>query len=112
MKFGYARVSTQDQNLSLQITSLQKFGCDKIYSEKKSAVKHRPELEKLMSVIRTGDVIIIWKIDRLARSLSELISITEKLKQKGVFMINIMGSPGAGKTTFILNLIRELKIII
>lgn len=91
MKIGYARVSTQDQNLSLQISSLQKFGCEKIFSEKKSGVKRRPELEGLMNIVREGDVVVIWKIDRLARSLSELISITEQFKSKGVDLVSIDG---------------------
>ena len=91
MKIGYARVSTQDQNLSLQISSLQKFGCEKIFSEKKSGVKRRPELEGLMNFVREGDVVVIWKIDRLARSLSELISITEQFKSKGVDLVSIDG---------------------
>ena len=91
MKIGYARVSTQDQNLSLQISSLQKFGREKIFSEKKSGVKRRPELEGSMSIVREGDVVVIWKIDRLARSLSELISLTEQFKSKGVDLVSIDG---------------------
>ena len=91
MKIGYARVSTQDQNLSLQISSLQKFGCEKIFSEKKSGVKRRPELEGLMNIVREGDIVVIWKIDRLARSLAELISITEQFKSKGVDLVSIDG---------------------
>ena len=92
MKFGYARVSTQDQNLSMQITALQKFGCEIIYSEKRSGVKQRPELEKMINIIRTGDIVVIWKIDRLARSLSELIAVSELFKSKGVDLVSIDGS--------------------
>ena len=91
MIFGYARVSTQDQNLSLQISALQKYGCDRIYSEKRSGVKQRPELEKMISIIRTGDIVVIWRIDRLARSLSELISVSEHLRTKGVDLVSIDG---------------------
>ena len=91
MVFGYARVSTQDQNLSLQITALQKYGCDKIYSEKKSGVKQRPELERMIDVIRTGDIVVIWKLDRLARSLSELIAVSEQIKNKGADLVSIDG---------------------
>lgn len=91
MIFGYARVSTQDQNLSLQIAALKKYGCEMIYSEKKSGVQQRPELEKMIAAIRTGDIVVIWKIDRLARSLSELISVSELLKTKGVDLVSIDG---------------------
>ena len=92
MIIGYARVSTQDQNLSMQISALEKFGCERIYSEKKSGVKKRPELEKMIGLIRTGDIVVIWKIDRLARSLSELISVSEMFKTKGVDLISIDGN--------------------
>jgi len=83
MRLGYARVSTIDQNLSLQISALNNNGCDLIFQEKKSGVKDRPELQRMLSMVRTGDVIVIWKIDRLARSLSELLMISETLKNKG-----------------------------
>lgn len=92
MVFGYARVSTQDQNLSLQIAALKKYGCDTIFSEKKSGVKQRPELERMIDIIRTGDIVVIWKIDRLARSLSELIAVSELLKTKGVDLVSIDGN--------------------
>lgn len=92
MIFGYARVSTQDQNLSLQIAALEKYGCEVIYSEKKSGVKQRPELERMLGIIRAGDVVVIWKIDRLARSLSELISVSEMFRSKGVDLVSIDGN--------------------
>jgi DNA invertase Pin-like site-specific DNA recombinase len=84
MKIGYARVSTQEQNLSLQLDALQSAGCDTIYREKvTSAKKERPELQKLMSQIRAGDVVVIWKLDRLARSLKDLISLVNEMQGKG-----------------------------
>lgn len=91
MRLGYARVSTIDQNLSLQITALNNNGCDLIFQEKKSGVKDRPELQRMLSMVRTGDVIVIWKIDRLARSLSELLVISETLKNKGVDLVSMDG---------------------
>lgn len=91
MIFGYARVSTGDQNLSLQITALEKYGCDFIFSEKKSGVKERPELAKMMSMIRKDDIVVIWKIDRLARSLSELLSFSETLNSKGINLVSLDG---------------------
>ena len=71
MKIGYARVSTQDQKLELQISELEKYGCE-IFKEKKSAVKERPELDKLLAHMRSGDVVVVWKLDRLGRSLKHL----------------------------------------
>ena len=91
MIFGYARVSTGDQNLSLKITALEKYGCDFIFSEKKSGVKERPELAKMMSMIRKDDIVVIWKIDRLARSLSELLSFSETLNSKGINLVSLDG---------------------
>lgn len=84
MKFGYARVSTHDQNLDLQIDALRKRGCEKIFHETVSGAKaNRIELKKLLSEVRKGDVIMIWKLDRLARSLQDFLAITNELMEKG-----------------------------
>jgi len=72
MKIGYARVSTKDQNLELQLGALQKFECEKIYKEKLSAIKDRPELNSMVSNLREGDIVVVWKLDRLGRSLKHL----------------------------------------
>ncbi|MGX5856009.1 recombinase family protein [Dyadobacter jiangsuensis] len=82
MIFGYARVSTQDQNLNLQIDDLKKSGCDRIFREKVSSVKERPELNKLLDMARAGDTIIVWKLDRLGRSLKDLIHLINEFQQK------------------------------
>jgi DNA invertase Pin-like site-specific DNA recombinase len=82
MKIGYARVSTKDQNLDLQLEALQKAGCEMIFQEKQSAVKERPELEKLIEQLRKGDVVVVWKLDRLGRSLKHLIDLMETMRQK------------------------------
>lgn len=85
MKIGYARVSTRDQNLNLQLDALQKAGCEKIYKETISgAKKERPELGKLVDNLRNGDVIVIWKLDRLGRSLKHLVEIGNQLLDQGV----------------------------
>lgn len=85
MKIGYARVSTKDQNLDLQLDALTKAGCEKIYREKISgAGKERPELQKMLENIREGDVIVIWKLDRLGRSLRHLVEIVNDLMNKKV----------------------------
>lgn len=84
MKFGYARVSTKDQDLSLQLDALQKEGCETIFQEKMTgSTKERPELQNLLSQVRKGDIIVIWKLDRLGRSLKDLVSIVSELQEKG-----------------------------
>ncbi len=83
MKIGYARVSTTDQSLEIQKKTLEKFGCELIFEEKVSgAKKKRPELEKLLSQIRPKDVIVVCKLDRLARSTKHLLQIVELLQEK------------------------------
>lgn len=87
MKLGYARVSTQDQNLSLQLDALQGAGCQRIFQEKASGSKmERPELSKLLDIIRPGDTLIIWKLDRLGRSLNHLIEL--ETSQVGLVSLN------------------------
>jgi DNA invertase Pin-like site-specific DNA recombinase len=85
MKIGYARVSTRDQNLNLQLDALMLAGCEKIYKETISGAKEdRPELNKLMDNLRKGDVIVIWKLDRLGRSLRHLVEIGNQSLEQGV----------------------------
>lgn len=85
MIFGYARVSTKEQNLDLQIDALKKAGCEKIYTEKISgSTKDRQELNKLLDTIRAGDSIIIYKLDRLGRSLKHLLELMQVIQEKKV----------------------------
>lgn len=87
MNIGYARVSTKDQNLDLQIEALKKAGCEKIYQEKISgATKERPELNNLLEHLREGDVVIVWKLDRLGRSIKNIIDLVLELNQKKVII--------------------------
>ncbi len=82
---GYARVSSTGQSLDVQVDKLKKNQCDKIYQEKKSGLTaNRPELKKCLDYVRDGDVLIITKLDRLARSTVDLHNILEQLNQKGV----------------------------
>ncbi|SMD31826.1 Site-specific DNA recombinase [Reichenbachiella faecimaris] len=89
MKIGYARVSTQDQKLELQVSELEKYGCENIYKEKKSAIKDRPELDNMLAHLRSGDAVVVWKLDRLGRSLRHLINLVALFKEKGVDFISL-----------------------
>jgi DNA invertase Pin-like site-specific DNA recombinase len=84
-KIGYARVSTLDQSVALQETALKEAGCEKIYIEQMSgAVTDRPELREALDCARSGDTLIVWKLDRLARSMKQLIETIEKLRLRGI----------------------------
>ena len=90
MKIGYARVSTIDQNLDLQLDALKKAGCEKIYQEKISGIaKNRPELDKMISILRTGDEILVWRLDRLGRSLKHIIDLVLNFNNKGIVIKGI-----------------------
>jgi len=84
MKIGYARVSTTDQNLELQLIALNQAGCGRIYQEKISGSKReRPELQKLLDQLRVDDVVVVWKLDRLARSTQHLLELVELIRIAG-----------------------------
>ena len=81
MKIGYARVSTTDQNLELQLDALNQAGCSRIYQEKISGSKReRPELQRLLDKLRPDDIVVVWKLDRLARSTQNLLELVELIK--------------------------------
>ena len=85
MLIGYARVSTVDQNLALQRDALTEAGCEKIFTEQLSgAVADRPALYNALEFARSGDTLIVWKLDRLARSMKQLIETVETLLVKGI----------------------------
>ena len=85
MKIGYARVSTQDQNFGLQIDALQKTGCEKLYREVVSGARtERPMLDRVVDSLRADDVLVIWKLDRLGRSLKHLVELVNTLRERGV----------------------------
>lgn len=83
MLIGYARVSTIEQHTALQLDALRKAGCIQIFQEKQSAVKKRPELEKCLASLQAGDILIVYKLDRLARSLKHLLTVLERLEAVG-----------------------------
>ncbi|KXV40745.1 integrase [Gluconobacter japonicus] len=89
MKYGYARVSSEEQSLDIQIDALEKAGCDLVRGEKISGTSRegRQELENLLQFIRKGDSLVITRIDRLARSLGDLSDIVQELEAKGVSLI-------------------------
>ncbi|WP_162055949.1 recombinase family protein [Pontibacter pamirensis] len=90
MKIGYARVSTQDQKLELQLDALTQHGCGQIFREKKSGKsKERPELKKMISQLRAGDTVVVWKLDRLGRSLRDLIDLVAEFKERGVEFVSL-----------------------
>lgn len=82
---GYARVSTQDQDASLQLDALKGAGCVKVFTDKASgSLDRRPQLDRLLDQLRTGDTIVVWRLDRLGRSLKHLIQLIEDLAENGV----------------------------
>lgn len=109
MLVGYARVSTIDQETSLQLDALRAAGVHRIYQEKTSSVGSRPELQRALREMLPGDVLVVWKLDRLARSLMDLLSLLDKLAglgcafrsltepvdtstPMGVFMLQVLGA--------------------
>ena len=83
MLYGYARVSTIFQENHLQFDALNRTGVDRIFHEKTSSVGSRPQLQVLLSMLRSGDVVVVYKIDRLARSLKDLLSLLERISAAG-----------------------------
>lgn len=85
MLIGYARVSTQDQNLELQREALTKAGCQKVFEDKLSGARtDRPGLSKIIEMLRKGDTLVVWKLDRLGRSVKQLIDLVGELHKQGV----------------------------
>ena len=85
MLIGYARVSTQDQNLVLQSEALTKAGCEKIFNDKISGSRaERPGLTKALEMLREGDTLVVWKLDRLGRSVKNLVDLVGELHQQGI----------------------------
>ena len=90
MKIGYARVSTRDQNLELQLDALTQAGCELIYQEKASgALAARVELDKLLLQVRPGDTVYIYKLDRLGRSLKHLLDLVADLQRRDIGLISL-----------------------
>jgi len=85
MLIGYKRVSTDDQNLHLQQDALTQAGCDRVFSDKLSGAKaDRPGLAEALAYLRPGDTLVVWRLDRLGRSLKDLIALVEELEERGI----------------------------
>lgn len=93
MKIGYVRVSKEEQNEQLQIDALEKYGCEKIFQEKISGTaKNRVEFERMKEVIRKGDELVVWDIDRLGRTTLELIMFVDELNHNGILFKSLSQS--------------------
>ena len=97
MLIGYARVSTTDQNLDLQIDALTKAGCEKIFDEKISGGRaERPGLAQAMELLRKDDTLVVWKLDRLGRSVKNLVDLVADLQKQGVHFKSLTDSIDTG----------------
>ena len=106
MKYGYARVSTEDQKAEMQYAALMKTGVDRknIFTDKLPGDANRPALRRCLKKLETGDTLIVWKLDRLARSLRDLVNMVDDFQQRGVHFRSLTedintATPG-GKLTF------------
>lgn len=98
--FGYARVSTEQQNLDRQIDALKLYGVDMIYNEKMTGTKRdRPELSKLLDRITEGDTVVVESLSRLGRSTKDLIELTELFEKKGVHLVSLKESIDTSTST-------------
>jgi DNA invertase Pin-like site-specific DNA recombinase len=102
---GYARVSSSDQDLALQLDALEGLGCARIFKERASgALDSRPELERMLDHLRVGDTVVVWRLDRLGRSLRHLIDVVGQLEERRVALRSVTegldtSTPG-GKLVF------------
>src|SRR5271156_5780690 len=85
MEYGYARVSTEDQNPAMQLAALKKDGCKTVFKDEVTGAHvNRPALARCLKVVQTGDTLVVWKLDRLGRSLRDLITMLDDLRERGV----------------------------
>jgi DNA invertase Pin-like site-specific DNA recombinase len=92
MKIGYARVSTHEQTLDLQLDALQQAGCDQLYTDTISGLKdHRPHWERAFSYARPGDTIVVWRLDRIGRGHTDLLRIVEAMQERQINLKTLTG---------------------
>lgn len=94
MLIGYARVSTTEQNVALQLDALQSAGVERTFVDEgiSGSVSSRPELDRCLEVLRSGDTLVVWRLDRLARSLRHLLELVESLSNRGVHLRSLTES--------------------
>ncbi len=93
MRIGYARVSTQDQRLDVQHEALTRSGCDKVFDDTMSGkVADRPGLQKALEQLRKGDTLVVWKLDRLGRSVKQLVDLVSYFDEEGIHFVSITDS--------------------
>jgi DNA invertase Pin-like site-specific DNA recombinase len=116
IRVGYARVSINDQNPELQLEALRRAECTKIFSEKASGARDdRPELARILTeILRAGDTLVVWKLDRLARSLKKLIATAEELERDGIGLVSLTESidtttPGGMLTFHVFGAITQFE---
>ncbi|MFC0376874.1 recombinase family protein, partial [Sphingobium indicum] len=116
MRVGYARVSTSDQNPELQLDALRRAGCERVFTEKASGARDdRPELARILEdVLRAGDTLVVWKLDRLARSLKKLIATAEDLEREKIGLVSLTESidtttPGGMLTFHVFGAIAQFE---
>lgn len=119
MRVGYARVSTVDQNPELQLEALRNAGCERLFIEKASGARDdRPELARVLNdVLRDGDTLVVWKLDRLARSLKKLIATAEDLERAGIGLVSLTESldtttPGGMLTFHVFGAIAQFERVL
>jgi DNA invertase Pin-like site-specific DNA recombinase len=117
MLIGYGRVSTLDQSPELQADTLTAAGCERLFIEKASGarMRGRPELESALSHLRKGDTLVVWKLDRLGRSLRDLIDTMEKLAERGIELRSLTeaidtGTPGGRLVFHIFGAMAEFEL--
>lgn len=88
-KIGYARVSTDDQTTTAQLHALEAAGCDRIFQEQASGAGKRPELAKALDALTVGGALVVWRFDRLGRSLPDLLQIVEKIEREGAHLVSL-----------------------
>ena len=115
MRIGYARVSTRQQNLEMQLEAFHQAGCEKIYQEKKSAFSERPELARALDDLRSGDVLCVWALDRLGRSLYEVIGNIKSIHDKGASLCSVVEkidttTPQGNMLVAVFSMLAQLEI--
>jgi DNA invertase Pin-like site-specific DNA recombinase len=99
MKIGYARTSTREQHLDMQRTALSEAGCERIFEEQVSGVGDRTELKAALQYLREGDCLVVYKLDRLGRSMRNLLDIIEQLTKRNVSLVSLKDNIDTGSTT-------------